>query len=550
MSSLAERIGAKRRKFAAAEILIFVGSLLSLVVSCILWSARKQPWVDEIYTWIEVRDPSLFHLYRAIEHGADGGMPLFYTTAWLWARLTGTTTLGLRFYSCAAICGALAVLWFTLRRAYGFRSSAFGLLMVWGTSSLLLDQNAEARFYGLYLLTFAVAVSVYLRMTERKEPGTRLLIWGLLSQAALVSSHVFGILYGGSLLCALAVSDIRKGWVRPKVYCMCAAGWVALVPWAPAIRASIAAGKPRSWIMPPQLADLPAAYALEMGRVPCTWLHKRWPAFPQSAWHLPLLLSTSALAIAAWKLATARPGETGDDAADDRSALLLAAFSAAAVTLVLFVLSRVVTPVFVARYRLPWAVGLSIVLAAFADTVGLDRIRRSSLAGAACTGLLCALLCAPILSALAVEYPFVNSESLDVARLDALIPPNGVVVTGWQHDLFRTIRFSTRADHPYYYLLDWPTALRGPSEFITDYHLMRAYREAGYNARSIQDQEAFFCEHPNFYALDNPEYSWFDVTVRTMPEFQWTKVISATPGFRRNLYRVHRIAPLPFCPKH
>ena len=88
------------QKMSTGEAVLLCCSLLSLVVSCILWSSRKQEWVDEIYTWTEVNDRSLWHLYSAIQHGADGGMPLFYTTAWAWAKIFGGGTLALRLYSC------------------------------------------------------------------------------------------------------------------------------------------------------------------------------------------------------------------------------------------------------------------------------------------------------------------------------------------------------------------------------------------------------------------------------------------------------------------
>jgi hypothetical protein len=69
------------------EVLLLCSSLISLVTCCILWSPHKQAWMDEIFTWKEVSDSSLLHLFRAIQNGADGGMPVFYATAWVWARV-------------------------------------------------------------------------------------------------------------------------------------------------------------------------------------------------------------------------------------------------------------------------------------------------------------------------------------------------------------------------------------------------------------------------------------------------------------------------------
>ena len=218
--------GPARQKMSAGEVLLLCSSLLSLVVSCILWSPHKQAWMDELFTWKEVSDPSLWHLYYAIQHGADGGMPLFYTTAWLWAKVFGTGVLTLRLYSCITMCGALLVTWITIRRFYSMWATAFGVLAFWGTSGLLLNQNVEARFYGLFILTVAIAVNVYARLVVQPAPKSRLLVMSLLSQAALVLTHVLGIIYGGLILLAL-ICRMQRGvaFGRKSISLMRLAGW-------------------------------------------------------------------------------------------------------------------------------------------------------------------------------------------------------------------------------------------------------------------------------------------------------------------------------------
>src|SRR6185437_2620204 len=69
------------------EPILLVFSVLWLLASCLVWSAHKQAWMDEIMTWKEASDPSLWHLLTAIQHGADGGQPLFYATVWLWRHI-------------------------------------------------------------------------------------------------------------------------------------------------------------------------------------------------------------------------------------------------------------------------------------------------------------------------------------------------------------------------------------------------------------------------------------------------------------------------------
>ena len=235
-------------------------SVLSLLASCILWSPHKQAWMDEIFTWKEVSDPSLWHLYYAIQHGADGGQPLFYTTAWLWARVFGFGVLTLRLYSSIAMCGGIA----------GHLENDSSLLRTvghgvwspffWGTSDVLLEQNVEARFYGLYMLTVAITVDLYTRLVARPAPTRVLLVLVFFSQAALVLTHVLGLIYSGLILLALILFDAAKGRLRFKLYFAYAAGWLALLVWIPAIRSSMAAGKPHGWIAMPTLTDLRTAY--------------------------------------------------------------------------------------------------------------------------------------------------------------------------------------------------------------------------------------------------------------------------------------------------
>ena len=216
--------------------------------------------MDEIFTWKEVSDRSLWHLYSAIQHGADGGQPLFYTTVWPWAKAFGSGVLALRLYSSVAMCAALLVTWRTIRRYYGVWATAFGVLTIWGTSGTLLEQNAEARFYGLYMLAVAVTINLYTRLVARPQPSRLLLVLAFFSQAALVLTHVLGLIYSGLIVLVLVLSDTWKGRLRLKVYLSYAAGWLALLVWLPAIRASMAAGKPHGWIPLPRLGTVLNSY--------------------------------------------------------------------------------------------------------------------------------------------------------------------------------------------------------------------------------------------------------------------------------------------------
>ena len=538
---------------SAVEAFLLCGTVASLLVSCIVWSLHKQAWMDEIFTWRELSDPSLWHLYSAIQHGADGGMPVFYTTGWLWAKVFGTGVLALRLYSSIAMSAALLITWKTLRRFYGMWATAFGVLMVWGTSGLLLDQNAEARFYGLFMLVVAIAIDIYSQLVVQAAPKLRLLLLSTFCQAVLVLTHVLGIIYGGWILMALALTDAGKRRFRPRVYLFHAAGWLALLLWIPAIQASIAAGRPHGWIVMPNIKFLVNTYLFDAA---APWLsllerHSNKQLFQivsYGARFVMLVLLAAILLLGLRKLATT--GERNSYA--PRRALLLVAYLILCTPLLLFVLSHLITPVFVPRYLLPCGIALAIVLADFSDGIGVDTPTFPSRARGWIAGL---LAISPVISALALPPLAVSWEYLDVQRLDRVTSPNIAVVAGWQEDFAKLMRFSHDPPNHYYFLLDWPAALAGPRSFVLDFHLMSAYREVGYYAQNIQDKNTFLCSHTDFFVLDahplakdHEGLSWFDLAVRNMPQFEW-KILNSfdAPQVQRNLITVHRKYPLPGC---
>jgi hypothetical protein len=554
------------RRMPAGEMLLLACSVISLLASCVLWSSHKQPWMDEIFTWKEVSDPSLWHLYYAIQHGADGGQPLFYTTAWLWAKVFGAGVLSLRLYSSVAVCGALLVTWRAIRRFYGVWATAFGVLFFWGTSGVLLEQNVEARFYGLYLLCVAITVDLYTRLVDRPEATPRLLVLAFFSQAALVLTHVLGLIYSGLILAALILFDSAKGRLRWKLYGAYTAGWLALVVWLPAMRASMAAGKPHGWIFPPSITDLRTSYlfADSLPWLKFFKLHSLESGFQivSRAAELVIYLSLAVVFLFALR-AVAKSGWR--ILSDRRGALLLVAYCLLAAPVVLFVLSHLITPVFVPRYFLPSGIGLAVVLSALAEELtsyaqahGRRVLRPIGVA------IVLFLMVLPVLTVPVLGPASTYRGYLDVSRLEQLVPPDGTVVAGWEEDFVKLMRLTAHPDH-YYFLLDWPAALAGPRSFVLEYHLMQAYRNSGYYSNNIQDSHAFLCSHTDFWVLDAPNTramqmgsrgdtlemekpNWFDLNIKSMPEFQW-KIIASFDATEvtRNLIAVHKKSNLPFC---
>ena len=412
----------------------------------------------------------------------------------------GFGVLSLRLYSCIAMCGALLVTWRTIRRFYGLWATALGVLFFWGTSGVLLEQNVEARFYGLYMLAVAITVDLYTRLVARPAPTRVLLLLTFFSQAALVLTHVLGLIYSGLILLSLMLFDAAKGRLRWKLYFAYAAGWLALLVWIPAIRSSMAAGKPHGWIAMPTITDLRTAY-LFADSLPWLRLFKRHSLeagfqivsrTAEFVIYVPLALvfvfGLRRILRSGWRTI-----------AEPKGALLLIAYVLLSAPVVLFLLSHLITPVFVPRYFLPSGIGLAIILAASADALGSDRPIRSRWSPALMwIAIALFLLISPVLTVLAVGPIEMSWTYIDVQRLEQLVPPNIPVVAAWQQDFVKFMRYSKNPNIRYYFLLDWPAALAGPRAFVLDYHLMQAYRDNGYYSNNIQDSSSFLCSNTDF----------------------------------------------------
>lgn len=487
--------------------------VLSLVAACVLWSLKKQLAGDELFTSIEIADPSLLHLMRAAEHLGGAGMPLFYLTMWPWAHLFGLSPLSLRLASCVDVCAAFLVLFAVLRRRFTPRAAFLGAAFAFFASLLVVDQNVEARGYGLYLLLAVLAVAWVLRVAEIAQPRPRDLVLLALTQAGLVLGHILGLFYGGLLLLALVVVDRGQRRFRIGVYLAAMAGWLALIPWIPAILASMAVGKPHTWIAMPTLADLAIGLS--------GWLFggiyfpplRNHPLGLVAGWACAMVCILVLVAAAAIRLRTADPARRSTDIV--ALALLFA-------PILFFVVSHLASPVYVGRYLIPTAIGIAILAAAWFERSATYSAPRTAAL------LACAVLLLPVASAL-----LARPESLPVARIDQLAAGRPVVCD-WLQDFLAMVRYHQDPAPPQY-PLDWNAALSGPSSATGAYRLMANYRAQGYLASEIRNTSAIFAQ-PSFLVLDDSQTDWFHLEIESNPRFSWK--ILAPIDAKRSLIEV------------
>lgn len=487
--------------------------VVSLVGSCILWSLRKQMWGDEVFTVTELRDPSLLHLLRAVPRLGGAGMPLFYVTAWPWAHLFGLSDVSLRLYSSAGVCAAFLILLAAMRRRFGAPAAFFGVAFGLFASLIVVEQNCEARGYGLYLLLAALAIVQALKVADSADPHPRHLILLALTQAGLAFGHILGLLYAGLILLALLAADLFARRFRLRIYLSCIAGWLALIPWIPAIEASAAVGRPHGWIGIPTGGDLAASLSL--------WL------FTGLYWQLH---ASATVIVAGWFLGIACiailvVGSIAALRTGQQAAIYFLGFAFILAPVIFFVVSRIASPIFLPRYLIPSALGVAILAAA-----ALSRSKPRK--GIAATALSTAILLLPIATALLARPTW-----LDVVRIDR-IAAGRVVVSDSLKDFMVMTRYSARpasVEYP----LDQPAADTVPGA-DADVRLLTNYRREGYLVANLPDP-AQILQRKSILLLDTPGAPWFRVRIENNPRFTW-KVIAQLDATRR-LIDVEQASP-------
>ncbi|MGP0101287.1 MAG: glycosyltransferase family 39 protein [Solirubrobacteraceae bacterium] len=149
-------------------------------------------WFDEAYTPVHVLHASLWATLRGVSR-TENTPPLWYVLAWADSRVLGTGEVALRLPSALAGIAAVPVAWAIgaelecppTRRAAIVCAAlvTFNPLFVW--------YSQEARAYGLYVLTAALAMLCFLR-AERDPTRRRMAAFALTGALALLS-HYFAV---------------------------------------------------------------------------------------------------------------------------------------------------------------------------------------------------------------------------------------------------------------------------------------------------------------------------------------------------------------------
>jgi mannosyltransferase len=147
-------------------------------------------WYDEAFTPVHVLRAGLFTTLHGVVH-TENTPPLWYVLEWGVARVLGTGEVALRLLSAFAGLATVPVAWTIGRELSGRRATAIAAAALVAVNPLFVWYSQEARAYGLFVLTAALAMLCFLR--ARAEPSPRrLALFAVMASLALLT-HYFAV---------------------------------------------------------------------------------------------------------------------------------------------------------------------------------------------------------------------------------------------------------------------------------------------------------------------------------------------------------------------
>ncbi len=245
-------------------------------------------WRDEAVT-VELIRRSFGEMLTTIPD-REGTPPLYYTLAWGWTQLFGSSEAGLRSFSALVGTATVVVVYAIGRELVSRRVAATGALLA-AVSPLLVWQAQDGRSYALY--TFLGALSFLAFVRTLRSPSTAVLTFWAVSSSLALCTHYFAVFLVAPEAMLLLVATCGRD---PRtVAAVAGVGIVglALLPLALAQSSSASV----AWIAEISRADRLS----ELGR--------EFLVGPQAPRHALLTAITAAcLLAAAWLLATRGDG--------------------------------------------------------------------------------------------------------------------------------------------------------------------------------------------------------------------------------------------------
>ena len=496
--------------------LIPAAACVSLLISSVVVSGKKPLWNDEMLSLVLLQDPSFTHMMGAWGDTFNQAPPLYFVLGWLWDKLAGSSDVSLRLFGSAALSVALLLTWLGLRKVWGSLPAAIGTVSVYCFVDVILYHNAEVRMYGLFAATCAAGFLVRQNMAHSERVALPYLVWNALVQAAIVLTHLYGLLYSGALLVSLLIADrLFRRPIRLKLYASFVTGWLFLLPFVPGLINQ--SRNKAQWLQAIGPKDFAAFYMIT-------------PDF--RGYLVAVLLLYPIIVVLSFIARQSRTGDQGDSRELAEVSTIVASIGFLLVPVVAWCVTLLIRPVLLERYILPtvaisWAVAMTVVLAKllFPD----QSERRFSIPGrpGGASIVRCFAIAALTLPALA--YPLYYARHYpDRSPPGQSDPAYGYgdlpIAMEAGHDYLPRIRYAKKPER-YFHIRDWDVARHDTGNIFAtgDYtHLSALARHYAY-IQSVQGKR-FLSEHDRFLVWDEPDQKWFEWRIRSNPAYRVTPI--------------------------
>jgi hypothetical protein len=433
---------------------------------------------------------------------------LYFLLGWGWDKLFGSSELSLRMFSSVGMGIALLIVWTTLRRTYAFWATSIGTLGVFCTSQLILEQNAEARMYGLFLALCAGAFYMYDSFSRTTVSSRKMLLLNACIHIAIVHTHLFGSFYSAAVLVAIISVDKYYQLYRPNIYFSIVISWLSIIFYIPSFLIQSDAGNPRSWILTPALAHLTDFLSLSNS----------------SLLELPIL--TFLIFIACLQFVFEDIPKERELSAKlyhpsrrQEIYLLVFAFVYLLVPVFIWIVSRVIRPLYWDRYFIPstlaWTVFLAFLTSRIISVPISAKTYKNRLTGFDFAKSLAVIIVLIALLSHILYHPIsyakiYNKQELPGLQDDTYGYNNLPVVIQFSHKFFTRFHYSSVRDR-YYFILDWEVAIdENSGSFSTqEYKHLDAIRR-NYShifSKNVLSTEEFLKRYNRFLVLDYIDYT-------------------------------------------
>ena len=469
------------RNNSSRRSIVLLASIASLAYFCFLcfyFSSHDAMWLDEFFAWNILSDHSLSHAIASWQHGADSGGILYYVVGWLLLQITGPYVFVMRFFSAIALWAASFLYWRLLSRSFSPLSALFGVSLIW-CSHELVSRVAEVRFYGFYILMAVVATYATLIAVSRPLSRPKVFLICFCAHIGLISSHIMGVVYSGTILAALLVGK------RSKATLTAACGIIFTWPLLLLFRSAIyyGSGNATSLIMP-DLLDLTSYYHLPVSN------------------KAGVLLSLGVIACLFMIFLRANARRILENT--QQTNLLRVSFLFLLTPLAFFLISHLARPVFASRYMYPYWLGVATLgtLIFWAAEKKLPFRDRPTFR----YGFIAAVAILIIVRHSEMVFREPLRRPIDAQPLTQAARIGGLPIISPDPDTFFQLAFYQPALQTYFLtnldseLREHPNAPRG---------MMQSIEQQGYWADRIEDVNRFTHEHDNFLYLDFPQQQPF-----------------------------------------